>query len=42
VAPLLAWEPGYWGAASAADAGFDAKFWTAKFWTAKFWTGEWQ
>jgi len=42
VAPLLAWEPGYWGAASAPDAGFDAKFWTAKFWTAKFWTGEWQ
>jgi serine protease AprX len=42
MAPLLAWEPGYWGAASAPDAGFDAKFWTAKFWTAKFWTGEWQ
>jgi serine protease AprX len=42
VAPLLAWEPGYWGAASAPDAGFDAKFWTAKFWTAKFWTGEWR
>ena len=42
LAPLLAWEPGYWGAASAPAAGFDAKFWTAKFWTAKFWTGEWQ
>jgi hypothetical protein len=42
-APLLAWAPSYWGAASPLAAGWDAKFWGAKFWGAKFWgTGLWQ
>jgi serine protease AprX len=42
-APLLAWDPADWGASSAADAGWDAKFWGAKFWGAKFWgTDLWQ
>jgi serine protease AprX len=42
-APVVAWDPGYWGARSAPDAGWDAKFWGAKFWGAKFWgTGLWQ
>jgi serine protease AprX len=42
-APMLAWEPSYWGATSWVDANWDAKFWGAKFWGAKFWgTGLWQ
>src|SRR4051812_9099542 len=42
-APTLAWEPTYWGARSALEAGWDAKFWGAKFWGAKFWgTSSWQ
>ena len=36
-------SPAYWGAHSALEAGWDAKFWGAKFWGAKFWgTGAWQ
>jgi len=42
-APLLAWDPAYWGTPSGVPPGFDAKFWGAKFWGAKFWgTGLWQ
>ena len=42
-APVVAWAPDYWGAQSAAEAGWDAKFWGAKFWGAKFWgAGLWQ
>jgi serine protease AprX len=42
-APVVAWAPDYWGARSAPEAGWDAKFWGAKFWGAKFWgTGLWQ
>jgi serine protease AprX len=41
--PLVAWDPAYWGAQSAPEAGWDAKFWGAKFWGAKFWgTDLWQ
>ena len=40
---MVAWAPDYWGARSAPEAGWDAKFWGAKFWGAKFWgTGLWQ
>jgi serine protease AprX len=42
-APLVAWDPAYWGARSWVEANWDAKFWGAKFWGAKFWgTGLWQ
>jgi serine protease AprX len=42
-APIVAWDPAYWGATSWVDANWDAKFWGAKFWGAKFWgTGLWQ
>ena len=42
-APILAWDPAYWGARSWTAANWDAKFWGAKFWGAKFWgTGLWQ
>ena len=37
-APLMAWEAAYFGARSAADAGWDAKYWGAKYWG----TGAWQ
>jgi serine protease AprX len=36
-APVLAWDPEYWGADFAPGAAWDAKFWGAKFWGAKFW-----
>jgi serine protease AprX len=42
-APLVAWDPTYWGAGSWIAAQWDAKFWGAKFWGAKFWgTSSWQ
>jgi len=42
-APLMAWEPAYFGARSPAEAGWDAKYWGAKYWGAKYWgTGAWQ
>ena len=42
-APLMAWEAAYFGARSAVDAGWDAKYWGAKYWGAKYWgTGAWQ
>jgi serine protease AprX len=42
-APIVAWDPSYWGAKSWVDANWDAKFWGAKFWGAKFWgTDLWQ
>jgi serine protease AprX len=42
-APIVAWDPAYWGAPSWVEANWDAKFWGAKFWGAKFWgTGLWQ
>jgi serine protease AprX len=42
-APLMAWEAVYFGARSAAEAGWDAKYWGAKYWGAKYWgTGAWQ
>ena len=42
-APLMAWEAAYFGARSAAEAGWDAKYWGAKYWGAKYWgTGAWQ
>ena len=36
-APIVAWDPSYWGATSALAAGFDAKAWGAKAWGAKAW-----
>jgi serine protease AprX len=42
-APLVAWDPLYWGAHSWLAAGWDAKSWGAKAWGAKSWgTGLWQ
>src|SRR4051812_3937920 len=42
-APIVAWDPAYYGATSWVEANWDAKFWGAKFWGAKFWgTGRWQ
>jgi serine protease AprX len=42
-APLLSWDPSYWGAGSALAAGFDAKAWGAKAWGAKAWgTATWR
>jgi hypothetical protein len=39
----MAWEAAYFGARSAVDAGWDAKYWGAKYWGAKYWgTGAWQ
>jgi serine protease AprX len=36
-APLVAWDPTYWGARSVSSAGWDAKSWGAKSWGAKSW-----
>ena len=42
-APRVSWDPASFGAHSALEAGWDAKFWGAKFWGAKFWgTDSWQ
>ena len=42
-APLLAWDPTYWGAHSPQEAGWDARYWGARYWGARYWgTDAWQ
>jgi serine protease AprX len=35
--PVLAWESAYWGARSALQAGWDARYWGARYWGARYW-----
>jgi len=43
VAPLVAWDAEYWGARSAVEAGWDARYWGARYWGARYWgTSEWR
>ncbi len=42
-APLLAWDPSYWGTHSPQEAGWDARYWGARYWGARYWgTDAWQ
>jgi serine protease AprX len=43
VPPLVAWDAEYWGARSAVEAGWDARYWGARYWGARYWgTSEWR
>ncbi|MEA2227875.1 MAG: serine protease AprX [Solirubrobacteraceae bacterium] len=35
--PVVAWEPADWGARSALQAGWDARYWGARYWGARYW-----
>ena len=37
VPPLVAWDPAYWGADTAVEAGWDARYWGARYWGARYW-----